>query len=232
MSEKAEITSPDAVVDQAESLVDMPRGGSAAMVPMDLGFPDDMTMEAFEEWFAEVRNRRDWRRFLSPVEKQWQWQDSAPITMIRNLLIRIAIASRPRKSTEHPPPYEASAETPDQLKVLRVLEATKSVIDMVTREQKLLILELRARQASWDTIGMALGIRRQTAHRKFGDLKVDRFWSERLQFELDAARRVALQRSEDSELSDDERTEAREFLNQTASLSDKKTREDLQRLYQ
>lgn len=185
-------------------------------------------LKEMPEWAVEAVDRRDWRRFLSPVDREWTWQDSAAITAVREFLIRIS--EIPRAENSFPPPYEERAATEGQLKVLEVLAAASSAIDMVEREMKLLVLELRAREVSWDVIAMALGCRRQTAHRKYGDLDWP-YWNTWLVFEVNAARRVALEIAQSPDVTDDEREQALDFLERSDFPEQVRTTKKLRRLH-
>jgi hypothetical protein len=162
-----------------------------------------------EEW-REAVDRRDWRRFLSPADKEWTWQDSSAITAIRELLI--ALADRPREDGDHLPRYEQRAATQGQLRVLQVLAVATAAIKMLEREREILILELRAREVSWDVIAMALECRRQTAHVKYRDLRMNPFWQNRLAYEVDAARRVATEIVRSPDATEEARDQALDFL--------------------
>jgi hypothetical protein len=170
------------------------------------------TAGAVPERLHERLNRVRWR-WLSAADNQWAWQDSPAITAIREMLIKLA--ALPRSENEDPPDYELHAETSGQLKVLQVLAATRSAIEMIERDREFLIMELRERDVSWGVIAMALGVRRQSAHQKYGDAVEDQYHhrGDRLDFEVQAARRIAQEigGSRDGTWTDEERREALDF---------------------
>ena len=171
-------------------------------------------------------DRINWQRFLSPIDKEWTWQDSEPITAMRELLIRLSDIPRPENS--HPPPYEEQAKSPGQLKALQVLAACKSAISMAEREMTLLVLELRSRGVSWTVIAMALECRPQSAHEKYKDLNWDH-WERWLVFEVDAARRVALEITQSPDATDQEKEEAHDFLERSDFPEQVQTTKQLRR---
>lgn len=173
-------------------------------------------------------DRFNWRRYLSPVDKEWTWQDSEPITAVRELLIRLS--NIPRAEGEYPPPFEELAESPGQLKALQVLAAAKSAIGMVERDMNLVVLELRSRGVSWNVIAMALGCSRQSAHEKFGGLDW-RHWQNWLVFEVDAARRVALEITRSPDATEREKEEAHDFLDRSDFPEQVGTTRELRRKY-
>lgn len=175
-------------------------------------------------------DRRDWRRYLSPVDKEWAWQDSPYITAVRELLLDFS--STPRAEGTNASWYEARAATRSQLRVLQVLEAAHNLTAVLQSEIEHLVLELRAREVSWEVIGMALGCRRQSAQEKYGKLKRGSFyWSSRLVYEVDAARRVALEISQSAKSTKKEREEALDFLDRSDFNTQARTTKALARRY-
>ena len=159
------------------------------------------------------RSRGEWE-FLSPVDREWAWQDSAYITRLRETVLELCAMSQGFSSRR--PVWEERVKDPEDLTVLRVLDEVSGIGNQMEHLKTELVLELRARRVSWELISVALRVRgRRRAHEKYGGITLydnGRSWEGRLEYELDAARRVAVEQLSSDDLGDDERDKVMEFL--------------------
>lgn len=137
--------------------------------------------------------------FLSPLDREWTWQDSEPITSIREMLVTLLEGELRRRDPHgHTPDWELRTRSADELAVLRMLDTVESARKILDDTKTGLIMELRWGKTSWGMIAEVLNQRRQRVHEKYQPLWAPdsgpRIWWARAEYELDAARRVAFER--------------------------------------
>ncbi|MEU0497910.1 hypothetical protein [Mycobacterium sp. NPDC006124] len=136
---------------------------------------------------------------MSPLDREWTWQDSEPITSIREMLVTLLEGELRRRDPHgHTPDWELRTRSADELAVLRMLDTVESARKILDDTKTGLIMELRWGKTSWGMIAEVLNQRRQRVHEKYQPLWAPdsgpRIWWARAEYELDAARRVAFER--------------------------------------